>query len=149
MKSFNTNTIVGLAILAVLFFGLFFLAKGLFTILSYLTPILLILALIIDYTVVVNYGKMILKHLRENIGLGIVILLVTIFAYPFVAAYLAGKAFLTKRLKSYEANFNTEREEEFTPYEDITEEVLDLPPLKEKATTKSTKDSNEYENLFD
>ena len=51
------NSISSILILVLLFVGLFFVAKSIFTILSWVAPIMLIATLIIDHKVVLGYGK--------------------------------------------------------------------------------------------
>ncbi|MBP6566265.1 MAG: hypothetical protein KA270_03800, partial [Saprospiraceae bacterium] len=81
-----------LLILAVFFTALFFLAKGVFWLLSWVAPILLIITLIIDYTVVTDFFKFVWKLLKENTIMGILAVLLVVFGYPIVAGYLFFKA---------------------------------------------------------
>ncbi|MDX1406657.1 MAG: hypothetical protein R3330_00955, partial [Saprospiraceae bacterium] len=54
-------------------------------------------------------------------------LLLSVVFYPFVAAFLLGKAFLDRKIKRLEAQ--RDQENAFVEYEDVTEKGLDLKPL--------------------
>jgi len=63
---------VPLLILAVFFAALFFLAQGIFWLFSYIAPVFLIAALILDYKVVFGFFQFIWKLLKEKTLFGIV-----------------------------------------------------------------------------
>lgn len=133
--------------------GLFYLAKGLFTILYWVAPILLVITLIINHKVVLNYGKWILNQFKnQNWPVAIGASALTVLAYPFVILFLFGKTMIMKKISesfpgaTESMNQQTKKEDEFTDYEDITEESLELPELPKETQDKI--DNNDYENLF-
>jgi hypothetical protein len=150
-----------LLILAVFFTVLFFMAKGLFWLLSWVAPVLLILTLIIDFKVVKDFFIYIGKLLKDNPLAGVLAILMIIFAYPFVAGYLfikaLGKRSIKKAMDKVQQEKNT-----YTDFEEIVEEddsFLELPPLnkthepakhKESTKVESVKadKSNEYDDMF-
>jgi hypothetical protein len=143
----------GSIIFLVLFLvGLYFLAKGIFTILAWVAPILLILTLVFDYTVIVDYGKFLLKLLKENPLFGILGIILTFVGFPVVSGFLFFKAYARKKLKDYTKAQNPK----YSDYEVIEkqviedEEILDLKKLESKRPTSIEKDrsNNEYDNLF-
>ncbi len=143
----------GPIIALVLFFVLlFFVAKGLFWILSWVAPVLLLATLVIDHKVVVDYGKFIWKLLRENPLMGIVGIVLSVIGFPVVSGFLFLKAIARKTINSkLKSMGHTEEEEEFAEYEEVKEEdFLKLPDV-EKATRSRTTDTstNEYEDLFE
>ena len=139
-----------LIILALIFGSLFFLAKGLFWLLSWAAPVLLILTLIIDHKVVTNYFKYVWRMLSENLPFGLLLSAVTIFGYPFVAGYLFFKAYAKRTLKKASEKYQ-QPQSEFTDYEvvDEDESFLELPPLnKMKENAKTNNTSNKYDDVF-
>lgn len=139
-----------LLILAVFFTVLFFLAKGMFWLLSWVAPILLIITLILDYTVVTDFFKFIWKLLKENTIMGILSVFLVIFGYPVVAGYLffkaIGKRSLKKAYEKVEKEKNT-----FTEYEEVTKDddsFLELPPLHKRPEAHKQSKSNEYDEMF-
>lgn len=136
-----------LLILAVFFTALFFLAKGIFWLLSIVAPILLIITLILDYTVVTEFLKFIWKLLKDNTLIGILAVFLVVFGYAFVAGYLFFKALGKRTVKKV---FEKARSEEnvFTEYEEVKEEenFLELPPLPKKQSQADTK--NNYDDMF-
>ncbi len=139
-----------LLILAVFFTVLFFLAKGMFWLLSWVAPILLIITLILDYTVVTDFFKFIWKLLKENTIMGILSVFLVIFGYPVVAGYLFFKAMGKRSLKK--AFEKVEKEENtFTEYEEVTKDddsFLELPPLHKRPEAHKQSKSNEYDEMF-
>ena len=129
---------------------LFYLAKGFFTILAWIAPVLIILTLIINHKVVINYGKWIFNQFRTQNwlpALGATAL--TVFAFPIVAFFLFGKALFMKKIEEAfpEAMQRQVRnEEEFVDYEEIVDDPLELPELPKETQDKI--DKNEYDNLF-
>jgi len=149
--------IIPALIFGVLFlFGMFYLARFVFNILYYLSPILLIITLFIDHKVVVNYGKWIMQMMGKNPLFGVGLTLITIVAFPVVSLFLFGKAMLKKKVKEMTEQFGQQtqgREEEYTEYEEVTPEdegMIELPPPPVRQKPKQTRSSeNEYEDLFD
>ncbi len=137
-------------ILAIFFAALFFLAKGMFWLLSWVAPVLLIITIIIDYTVVKDFFVYIWKLLKENPLMGVLAVLMVIFAYPFVAGYLFVKALGKKTIKK--AMDNAQKEQStYTDYEEVQDEddsFLELPPLKKKSEPEKQAKSSEYDDMF-
>ena len=137
----------GSIIILILFFiALYFIAKGIFTVLSYLAPILLIITLIIDYTVVLDFGKFILRLFKNNILIGILAVLLTIVGFPIVAGFLFFRSLIRRNLKST-GSFKETPKEIYTDYEEIEDEEEDFLSLPEIKKEKQKKD-NDYEQFF-
>ncbi len=149
--------IIPALIFGVLFLvGMFYLARFVFNILYYLSPVLLIITLFIDHKVVVNYGKWIMQMMGKNPLLGVGLTLITIVAFPVVSLFLFGKAMLKKKVKEMTAQFGQpmqEQEADFTEYEEVTpvdEPLVELPPPPVREKPKQRRGGrNEYEDLFD
>jgi predicted membrane protein len=127
------NSWYGLAIMVVVMILLFFLVSSLFKILYYLSPVLLLLTLIFDYKVVIKYGKMILRFFNNNWFFGLLLVVLTIFAFPFVTAGLFLNAFMNWRLKRAKRKYGVPENDpdKFSDFELIEEgEELDLSELE-------------------
>ena len=148
------NIIPFLLIGLVVLFVLFKVASFAFNILYYLSPILIIITLFIDYKVVVNYGKWIMNVIGKNPILGVVLALLTIVGYPIVGLFLFGKAMLKKKVKEMTQQFEERTQGELVEYEEVESEPqkgrieLPPPPKREKIKQRRNND-NEYEDLFD
>ena len=150
------NIIPALLIGLVVLFVLFTVARFVFSILYYLSPVLLLITLFIDYKVVVNYGKWIMEVMGKNVLLGVGLSLLTIVAFPVVSLFLFGKAMLKKKVKEMTQQFEQHTqgtEAEYTEYEEVTPEdegMVELPPPPVRQKPKQPRSSgNEYEDLFD
>lgn len=156
------NSILSIIFLVAIFIGLYYLATGIFKILSFLTPVMLIAALVIDHRVVVNYGKWLVNTLRTNFVMGLGAILLMVFGYPIIAGYLLMKAFLSKKMESVQSEFQERSRERYSDfeevtsdptevdYEDLSEKPLDLNaprrPEPNKRTAKN--DDSEYDQFF-
>ena len=147
------NSLTSILILVLIFVGLYFVAKTAFTLLSWVAPILLLGALIIDYNVVLNYGKWLFNLLKENFLMGIGAVMLTVFGFPVIAGFLFGKALLYRKVGQLKQEFETKTQGEFVEFEEIEEEnveetpKLELPPLSKRK--ERVQNENEYEDLFD
>lgn len=136
------SVLVGIFVLV----GLYFLARFIFRILYFLSPLLLIATLIIDHKVVVNFGKWVVNLFRQNVVLGIGATLLSIFGFPIVTTFLFGKALLNRRIKQAEAEHERQTKGEMIDYEELDSEPLDLRQLEKE--TRTREEDNEYEDLF-
>ncbi len=154
------RSVMGIVFLVLAVMAIFWIAKGIFTILSYLTPVLLIATLIIDHNVIINYGKWIGSLLKNKLPYGIGAILFTLIASPVVAVYLFGKAMLKRQVRKMQTNVDEQRRGKTTEYEEVIEEEeveFDLKdeeeiiPLEIPKTTRRIKqqDRNTYDDLFD
>jgi hypothetical protein len=143
------NGIIGFVFMVLLFVGLFFIAKGIFTVLAWAAPVLIILALLINYRTVLNYLKFMLSLLQRNPLGGILGILLSFFGFPILAGVLFGKSILDRKVKKLQEAYKAEKEGEFVEFEEIIkpgrETKLDLPPLEKQAPGKK---DNQYEDLF-
>ena len=139
-----------LIILAIFFTILFFVARGVFWLLSWVAPVLLLITLIIDYKIVTNFLKFVWKLLQENPLMGIVALLLIFFGYPVIAGFLFFKA-VTKRSLQKAVNRMEKERNTYTEYEEVNDDddsFLELPPLKNKKEAPKQTRSNDYDEMF-
>ena len=134
------NGIIGFVFLVMLFVGLFFLAKGIFTLLAWISPVLIVGALIINYRTIINYFRS-----------GIVAIILSVIGLPILSGVLFGKAILDRKVKRLVQAHQAREQAEFVDYEEVIpqkkETTLDLPPLEKEAPAPKPKD-NRYEDLF-
>ncbi len=153
-KYFASRSPLSGVIPLLLFVGFFFLlyklATGIFTILSWLTIPFILIALILDYTVVTDYFKYIFNLIQKRPVMGVGLGVLTIFGYPFVSAFLAFRAYMSKKISDFQNGGQT-KQEKYTEYEEVEEDdFLELEPLEEPEIVKSTKGAkNDYEDLFE
>lgn len=147
--SIKGNGIFGFIFLVLLLVGLFFLARGIFTILSWAAPVLIIGALIINYRTVINYFKFILSLLKRSALTGIIAILLSIIGFPILSGVLFGKAILDRKMRRLKQTYIEREEGEFVQHEEVIkrqpEEKLDLPPFEKPQPEKKV---NRYEDLF-
>jgi|SRR6186713_476227 len=157
IQGFNIklNGIIGFAFMVIVFVALFFVAKGVFTVLSWIAPVLILLALIINYRTILNYLKFMLSLLQRNPLGGIIGILLSFFGFPILAGVLFGKSILDRKVRKLKEAYKAEKEGEFVEYEEVKPEKeirMDLPPLeKEKPVVEKQpppEKDNRYEDLF-
>jgi hypothetical protein len=90
----------------------FFLLRAFFRLVYLAGPILLVIALILDYRAFFRYIDRVVLLIRQNFILGILAGIASVIFYPFVALFLLGQ-FLNRK--------NRSGKDEWTPYEDITD----------------------------
>jgi len=145
------NGIIGFIFLAIMFVALFFLAKGLFTVLSWISPVLIVGALIINYRTIINYFRFVLSLLQRNPLTGIIAIILSVIGFPILSGVLFGKAILDRKLKRLVQAHQKREQGELVDYEEVIpqkkEKPLDLPPIEIEPPAPKAKD-NRYEDLF-
>jgi len=127
--------IIGIGFLVLLFFMM----RGIFNILALVAPVLIILALIVNYRTVVNFFKWLWNLLNNNLLVGLLAVVLIFFGYPIVCGFLLAKSFLDRRVRQMIEERNPR--EEFVEYEDLTEEddSLDLGRLETREEMRRRK----------
>jgi predicted membrane protein len=149
-KSNPLGSFGAIVVLTILLVALFFIAKGIFTILTWASPVLLILTAIFDYTVITDYGKFIWNLLRTQPLWGIVAVILTIIGFPIVTGFLFFKAYARKSLKNYQKS----QEPKYANYEEVVTEAskedADFLELKRPVAkpVDPKKQGSEYDDLF-
>jgi hypothetical protein len=139
--------LMGLLGLIAFFFVLFWLMKGVFTILSFIAPVLLILTAIINYRVITDYVVMLWSVFKNNWIVGILGAILTVVGFPFVSGFLFAKALLLRKVGSIQAEVENQRKGEFVEYEDLTPEPDETLILKEPEPQRPEKESR-YDEMF-
>ena len=110
---------------------------------------LLIGALVIDYKVVLNYGKWLVNLFKSNWPLGIGAGLLTFFGFPVIAGFLFVKALLSRKVNNLRQEAERRHQGEFIEYEELDDtpiKRIELPPIREKQ--KLPRDES-YDEFFD
>lgn len=115
-----TRTLTGLIFLVVIIWLVFFLFKSIFTILAWAAPFLFIGALIINFGLVTSYGKLIVSLLKTRPLMGVAAILLTLFAFPIVAALLFAMALMNKKADNFIKKERQKREGIPTDYTEIS-----------------------------
>lgn len=150
--------VVSIVMLALLVMGIYFVIKGVFWVLYWIFPALLIATLIIDRQVIIDYVMWIVNAVKKkNWVLFLGATFMTVIAFPLVAAFLFGKAMLKRKVKQVTKRFEQPTQGEFVEFEEIPEEepeILELPdlsqrPVRKKEPIKQPDPRNDYEDLFE
>lgn len=151
----RTNGIIGFLFMVLVLVGLFFIAKGIFKLLLWLSPVLIIGALLIHYQTVIGFLKYLWNLLRSNPVVGILAVVLTAVGYPLVCGYLFGKSVLDRKVRKLENAIREREQGEFVEYVEVVRDEttpssernkpIELPPLESKRPEKAP---NRYEDLF-
>ena len=112
-----------LGMVAFLFVVFWFLKTVVFRILYFAAPFLLIGALILNYRVVLGYGKWLLDTVKNNLLMGIVAIALSIVCYPFVSAFLAFRAY---QLRGESFKRKKSKSGDYINFKDVDEDFLDI-----------------------
>lgn len=137
----RVNPLVALLVFFGIMMMLYWVAKGIFTILSATFPFVLIATAFVNHRVVLDYLSWIRGLLKSNTVLGILAVIFTIIAHPLVAGYLLYKAIRTRKSKG--AN-KPRVSGEYIEYEEVADDFLDLSDVK----NKEREIRNKYEDLL-
>ncbi|MEM6963550.1 MAG: hypothetical protein AAF573_02210 [Bacteroidota bacterium] len=147
------NLLPGMLMMIAALVVIYYVATGIYAILSYIAVALFVVTAIVNHRVILDYGKLLINTTRRNPIAGIIGIGLTVFFYPIVALFLFGKAMFLKKVDELKQNFETRTQGEFVEYEEVENkrpqkpEIIELPPLKEKQ--KQTRGRNDYEDLFE
>ena len=128
--------IIGIFLFMVFLLGIFYMASWLFEVLAWATPVLLIATAVINYKVILNYGKWLIDTLEKNVISGIFYIVFTIIGFPFVAGWLFIKAlggyFVKKKIDELRNNQKQTREDEYIEYEEVSSEIKQEQKIEER-----------------
>ena len=147
--SVRSNGIFGFVFLVLLLVGLFFIARGIFTLLSWAAPVLIIGALIINYQTVINYLKFMLSLLKRNVLTGIIAIILSVVGFPILSGVLFGKSILDRKVRRLKDAYQQQRQGEYVEYEEVSRkparDEFELPPLEKEMPPK---EENKYKDFF-
>ena len=114
---------------AIALIAVFFIARAIFSLLYLAAPLLIIAAAIIDYTVIINYVKMIGKLVKRSPIMGIAAGALSVFFYPVVFLFLFGQAMLYRKVNKIQKEAKQQRENEYIEYEEIKDDAPEFDLL--------------------
>ncbi len=133
------KAIVGVAVIVVFLVGLFMLARFVFTLMYYLSPLMLIAALIIDHRVVTDYFKWIRNIFRRDNIAGVIVGILSVIGFPVLSAYFLARALLKKQVKKVKSEYERRRDGDLVEYEELE---TDFPPRQTRREEKSINDDD-------
>ena len=141
----SNNTILSVVMVVLLFMLIFWVATNIFFLLWKLVPIFLVLTLIINYRILLNYGSMLWRMINNNPLVGVGATVLSIAGLPLVSLFLFVRAILYWRVKQ----ITKDAQPKFTPYEEITEEddSLELKEMEKSSQSRRSNDT-EYDQFF-
>ncbi len=143
----SQNSVATVLFLIAFFIAMFFIARGIFTILSWVAPVLLIITLVINYRIVLNYGKWIWNLIKERLPLGILAVIFTVIGFPVVVFFLFAKALFYRKSKQMQQQYEEEKLGRYTDYEIVEEDTLELDDRHIRQHVDKD-DTDDYEKLF-
>ncbi len=144
-KSYNlgkTNPLMFLVAFVFALLAIYWLAKGVFTILTWAFPIVVIATAVINYRVLLGYGRWVIDNFKRSPIFGIVIAVLTLMAYPFVGLFLLYRA-ISSKSKPEQQHRSESSQGDYIKYEEVEQEedFLDLSEIE--------KSKEEIENRYD
>ena len=137
----RTSPLMALLAFALIIMFLYWLAKGVFTLLAWAFPVMIIVTAIINYKVILGFGRWIWDSFKRNPIMGLGLTAFSVIAHPFVGLYLLFRAISSKSdtTKTFKA-----LKGDFIAYEEVEDDFLDLSEIK-----KSKKNiDDKYNDLF-
>ncbi len=143
------NGIMGFIFMMAFLIVVFLILRGLWKLLFFAAPVLIILALIINYRTIVNYLRFVFGLLHRNPLSGIIAILLSIVGFPFLSGILFGKSILDRKVRKLQQAHEEQAQGELVDYEEVIrperEDKLNLKPIeREKQEAKE----NPYKDLF-
>jgi hypothetical protein len=150
------NSIWNILVVVAVLVGIYYIANGIFTILAYIAPALLIGALVINYKVVTGYGLWLFDLVRQNPLLGILGIVLSVIAFPVVAGFLFAKALLGRKVKKLQEEADKRMQGEYVEYEEVEDDIvedipyIELPPIpKQQQGSRTKNQEGEYDQFFE
>lgn len=118
-SQFRINSLFGLLLLVAFFIALFFILRGVFILLIYTAPFLLVAAFFIDRSVIINHVKMLGNTLKTRPLAGAGLIALSLLGYMIVFPYLFLLAVLNRKIKDNHKRFEREQQGEFADFEEV------------------------------
>ena len=132
MKQGIGKTVIGIGLVAFFAIIMFYVLKGVWAVMSLLAWGFLLVALVVNYRVVIDYVKRLLDLLKRNPLYGVGGIIFSVVLYPLVFLVLMLRALGGKAFANVGFSTNQKEEEEFTDYEILDDEPLDLKEIHKR-----------------
>jgi len=139
--------VVGFLFLAMMIWMAISAVKGIFTLLSWIAIPLFVIALVLNYRVVTDYIGWIWNTMKADPLKGTLYGVGSVIGYPVVSAYLAFKAYISRKFGQKD---KPKAKGDYIKYEEVEEDdFLELKDLNEVVEEPIEKPSaNKYDDLF-
>jgi hypothetical protein len=128
------NALIGVAVIVIFMAGLFMMARMVFRLLYFLTPLMLIAALIINYKVVTGYVNWLVRLFRRDTLAGIGVSVLSILGLPVLSAFFLIRALAGKQVKKAQQDLERRRDGDLVDFEELESDFPLRWPKKDKAT---------------
>ncbi len=146
------GAIIGLVVVFFLLYLLFNIVSIGWSILGFVAPVLLIISLILNRNVALNFGKMLLNTIKTDPLKGILYSVLSFVGHPLLFLYFFVRSYMTSKVKKkVDKNLSDKRQNKaYTEYEEVEDDddFLELPDLDASPPKEKLKDTG-YENLFE
>ncbi len=134
-NSGTMGTVIGIATLALLAVIIYFVLKGFIWFIFAFAWAFLIIAALLDYKVIINFGKRLIALFKSNALYGIGATALSVLLYPFLFFILMLRAIGSKFVKRIGFDLNdplgaSQEETQYTDYEEIMDEELELKEIE-------------------
>ena len=99
------NPLISILLGILMIVGIYYLITGVYNLLWYISPVLLISAAVLHLPTVVSYGKNLIEGVRRDAVKGSLILLANVLFFPITFAYLLLKAVASRKLDRMRTKF--------------------------------------------
>lgn len=150
-RKMSTGQLIRNMIFLVLFLvALFFIARGIYRLLAWVAPVLIILTMLIRFKVVSNFVKTLWNLIKRSPVFGVIAVILSVLAFPLVAVFLFGQAVFTKKLDDARKEYDARTYGEETEYEEVATEInLSEFRLPENMPDVEAPKDNKYDDFFD
>lgn len=128
---------------------LFFIARGIYRLLAWVAPVLIILTMLIRFRVISNFVSTLWSMIQRKPLLGVGAVILSILAFPLVAVVLFGQAVFTKKLDDARKEYEERKYGVEAEYEELDSEInlreFRLPEQPEPDARQKGK----YDDLLD
>ncbi|MFZ4428163.1 MAG: hypothetical protein ACOYOO_13475 [Saprospiraceae bacterium] len=129
------GTILFLMFLVFFVVGIFLFFGLMLRLLYFTGPVLLLVAVALDYKAVVGYLSALGRRIKHRPVEGFLVLGLNILLYPLVAVYLLGQILVRRRLSAYAREMRRGAEGELTDYEEL--DSRPIPPGRQLSNRNS------------
>lgn len=142
----RTNPLVALLFFFLIMMAIYWVAKGAYALLSIAFPFMIVATAFLNHKVILGYFSWIKNLLKTNVLFGVIAIVLSIFTYPMIGAFLLYRAYRSRGQKGDRAESNEPLRGEYIQYEEVEveDDFLDLSDVKKQQ--KEIK--NRYEDLL-
>ncbi|MBP6185155.1 MAG: hypothetical protein KA479_09455 [Saprospiraceae bacterium] len=138
--------LTGILLMILMMVGLFYVAKGVFWLLTQAAIFLIAGAIIIHYPTVIGFFKWLWNTWKKSIVQGLIFTALTALLYPVVCALLFFRALLNRKVAGLESAIKKEQQGEFVDFEELESAMHNRKKSVRQAEAAPT---DRYSDLFE